>query len=75
MPSVEFISKIAVIFGINSEWILTGEGTMLKNTPEESPPLTLKDKDFYINIINEQSKLIKLLEEKIKQFEEKSRPM
>ena len=51
---------------ISAEWLITGEGMMLKNIPEETPPVTnvtLIDNDFYINIINDQSKLIKLLEE------------
>lgn len=57
---------------ISAEWLITGEGMMLKNIPEETPPVTnvtLIDNDFYINIINDQSKLIKLLEEKIDELE------
>lgn len=53
---------------ISAEWLMTGEGMMLKETPSVTN-VTLIDNDFYINIINEQSKLIKFLEDKIEKLE------
>ena len=67
------ISSIAHHYpDLNTGWLLTGKGTMLQHTEDETPSITnvtLIDNDFYINIINEQSKLIKFLEDKIEKLE------
>lgn len=35
-PSLEFVKKITEAFNIDANWLLTGEGSMLKTAPDES---------------------------------------
>lgn len=78
--SAEWLSKIIEMFPtINSEWLITGEGEMLKSSEgrpaAQSPPATpiiYKSDPKDQEIIELQRKHIKLLEDKLSRLEDKT---
>jgi len=68
MPTVETITNIVIYFHINSEWLLTGVGSMLKS--EQSTPIySSVVKESSITSNKSDNELINYTIEKIKRLE------
>jgi hypothetical protein len=52
MTEDNLLKFLAYYSDVNLEWLLTGMGEMLKNTPEETPPIT-EPEHTYNNSINQ----------------------